>query len=149
MLRFVSALLCLCLPCPGWMPWSWSSSSWKPVFMASTSLVYREAETKLIGTRPCLGIFLVILVGALEALYERHKRGDSCVLLLSVSACLFISITAVRVLILFAYLVLTVNIHVASSAGCCPCFRRVHFPTNRRQWCIRTEPRHGVFRKFV
>ncbi|KAJ3557214.1 hypothetical protein NM688_g1591 [Phlebia brevispora] len=40
------------------------------------------------------GIFLVILIGALEALYERRRRGESCILLLSVSVCLFCSITS-------------------------------------------------------
>jgi len=40
------------------------------------------------------GIFLIMLIGALEAIYERRRRGDSCILLLAVSACLFICITA-------------------------------------------------------
>lgn len=44
------------------------------------------------------GIFLVFLVSALEAIRQRRKRGDPCILLLSVSVCLCITITAHLVL---------------------------------------------------
>ena len=61
-----------------------------------SSVIYRNIQHCDVVYTFISGIFLVILVAALEAMYERRKRGDSCILLLTVSVCLFISITAVR-----------------------------------------------------